>query len=294
MISVAIPTLDRPDDLRRCLESVLGGAEMPAEVLVVDQSSDDSSRAVVESLGSPLVRHIRHSPPSQCGARNRAASEARGEYVAFIDDDVVAPPLWIATMRDELERLDHPDALYGESVNPPDADADGLVREMRFDAPTAWRLPVHPSRIGCGAHMIVRREACDRVGGFDERLGPGSRLFCADELDFNYRLLKQGHRVVSTPALSVVHHRRSWQSADELFRQSYRYSIGNAAFMTKYLRRGDLFAAYMLLRQAASDAKMLVQGLRGRSRLHARVAIHRARGTVAGIVKGWRTFGSGR
>lgn len=290
MISVAIPTLDRPDDVRRCLASILGGTRPPLEVLVVDQSADDATRTVAESFASPLVRHIPHGPPSQSGARNRATREATGEYMAFIDDDAEMPPDWIATIEAELERFDRPDALYGEIVNPPGHDAGGLIAALRFDAPHEWRRPVHPSRLGWGGHMIIRRRTCEQLGGFDERLGPGSALHCADDLDFNYRLLAAGHRAVSTPAFHMVHHHHQWRDPERLPQMWYRYSLGNAAFSAKYLRRGDPFAAYMLLRQAASDVKHLGIAIRRRSRLRARIAVRRAAGTCAGVVAGWREF----
>lgn len=289
-VAVVIPTLDRPDDVRRCLTSLLAGERLPAEILVVDQSLDDGTLRVVEEIGAACVRHVFHQPASQSGGRNRGAEEASSDYAAFIDDDAEMPPGWLSALTSELVRFDGPDALYGEIVNPPGHDAGGLIAALRFDEAVEWRPPVHPGRLGWGGHMVVRRSTCLELGGFDTRLGPGSDLYCADDLDFNYRLLKAGGRAVSTPAFHMVHHHAQWRDPDRLPAMWYRYSLGNAAFMVKYLRRGDPFAAYMLARQAASDLKMLVGAVRSRSRLRARIAIQRVRGTRAGVAAGWKTF----
>ena len=291
MISVAIPTMNRPADLRRCLASILAGSRMPREVIVVDQSADDASLDVVRSLGSDLVRHVAQQPPSQSAARNRAADEARGRYVAYLDDDAEVPPDWLASLESELERLDWPDAIYGEVRNPPGHDAGGLIGELRFAHDRTWVGRAHPGHIGWGCHMIVRREVCAEIGGFDLRLGCGSMFHCADELDFNYRLLAAGRRAASTPAFHMTHHHRQWEDAAALPRMWYRYSYGNAAFSAKHMRRRDPFAAYMLARQVAADVKVLAGGIRRRSALQRRVGMGRLRGTSRGVLAGWREYG---
>ena len=290
-VSVAVPTLDRPDDLRRCLESIVAGGSAPLEVLVIDQSADDASRAVVEAIGDPLLRHVRHAPPSASGARNRAAELARGDYVAVRVDDAEVAPDWLDCVHVALDRFNNPDALFGSVLPPPGDDAPDQVFTLVVDRAREWRHPVHPSRLGWACHMVVRRDAFQATGGFDELLGPGSALYCAEDIDFNYRLLKRGGTAVTSPDVEMVHHYRKWRDRSELPRTWRRYSRGNAAFIVKHLRRGDPFAAYMLVRHVAADVKLLVGAVRLRSRLQARIAFNRFAGTADGLVAGWRAYG---
>src|SRR5262245_56705774 len=89
-LTVAVCTRDRPERLRRCLESVrgaIGGVSPAPDVLVIDNASADARTAdVAAALG---VRCVREPTTGLDVARNRAVAEARGDWLAFIDDDAV-------------------------------------------------------------------------------------------------------------------------------------------------------------------------------------------------------------
>ena len=137
--------------------------------------------------------------------------------------------------------------------------------------------------------MVVRRTSLRDVGGFDERLGPGSAFFGAEDMDLGYRLLKARMRLASTPDLHMVHHQ--WRDPADLPHLFYSYNFGHSAFCAKHLRQGDLLPARFFAGQVVDDARMLASAVRRRSRLVARVAARRSRGTWAGLVAGWREFG---
>ena len=94
-LSVIIATMNRPDDLRAALESIAKQSLMPSEVLVIDQSVDNRTRLLVEGLKArdprltdPLLYYFQEEK-SLVKARNRGISEASGELITFLDDDVV-------------------------------------------------------------------------------------------------------------------------------------------------------------------------------------------------------------
>lgn len=95
-VSVIIPTHNRSHLLELCLRGVLWQRNVDFEVIVVDDGSTDDTPRMLQTLGDPIrvVRHERARGVS--GARNRGIAEARGEWVAFLDDD----DLWAA---DKLE-----------------------------------------------------------------------------------------------------------------------------------------------------------------------------------------------
>src|ERR1043165_6792989 len=101
-VTVAIPTYNRADFLRQTLAGI-AAQQFPRdhfEVLVIDNNSNDHTRAVVAEFagGRPAPRHIHESQQGLDHARNRAIAEARGEILVFGDDDILLQPDWLAQM----------------------------------------------------------------------------------------------------------------------------------------------------------------------------------------------------
>jgi glycosyltransferase involved in cell wall biosynthesis len=291
-VSVVVPTIDRPARAAAVVRAVLAGDEAPLEILVVDQSADDGTARALDELGDERVRRLAHQPPSTSAARNAGAQAARGYYVAFLDDDVEFAPSWLASVRAELRRLGFPDAIFGEVHEPLGFVADRThlpVSIFHIEQARVWEKPVHPNRVGYAANFVCRRAALLEVGGFDPRLGPGSRFCGAEDMDLVYRLLKGGYRVASSPQFEIVH--QQWREPEILPRLFYGYNLGGAAFCAKHLRAGDARAALFLLVQAKDDAKMFASALKRRSPLRARVAAARTVGTWIGLARGLRSLG---
>ncbi|MBE0598711.1 MAG: glycosyltransferase family 2 protein [Desulfuromonadales bacterium] len=86
-ISVIIPLYNKRPYIGRCLESILSQTVPPAEIIVVDDGSNDGSREVVESYTSPLIRLLVKENGGVSSARNHGIEQATGEFVAFLDAD---------------------------------------------------------------------------------------------------------------------------------------------------------------------------------------------------------------
>ncbi|MCS7173069.1 MAG: glycosyltransferase family 2 protein [Armatimonadetes bacterium] len=218
MFSVVIPTYNRANTLRLTLRSVLAQqAEIPYEVIVVDNNSADRTREVVEELerGAPVpVRYVLEPVQGSSAARNAGAAAARGGIVAFLDDDVVAQPDWLM-------------ALAGAYAQVPDAWAVGGRVTLRFSGPLpAWLSPLDglvasylsEQDLGDGllrieyprglisANLSVRREALERVGGFSGRLGRfGNRLLSGEDLELCRRIQRAGGEVYYCGGACVAH-----------------------------------------------------------------------------------------
>jgi GT2 family glycosyltransferase len=289
VITVVVPTMDRPDHVERCLRALLAGGRGPVEIIVVDQSADDGTRRLLETFGDAPVRWVDQPQRGVSLARNRGAELAGTEYVGFIDDDAEVEPGWVEEVERALEALGRPDALYGAILAPQPVDRRDLeVSTHAIAAPTVWPAGTHPAKVGFSGHLVVRRSVFFEEGGFDPRLGPGSRLASAEDVDLNYRLLRSGRRLASTPALRMVHHQ--WRERSAIPRHMYRYNFGQSAFCAKHLRAGDRGVLPVIAGQAVDDLRMLASAVRRRSWLRARVAAYRAVGTVRGLVAGWRSF----
>ncbi|MBR3846966.1 MAG: glycosyltransferase family 2 protein, partial [Alistipes sp.] len=123
--SVIIPLYNKEQEIEATIRSVLAQTYQPLEIVVVNDGSTDRSAEVVRSIDSPLIRLITQPNGGECAARNRAVSEAKGDYVALIDAD----DQWEAGFLEEINALinEYPDCgLYCTSFQV--VSSEGLFR----------------------------------------------------------------------------------------------------------------------------------------------------------------------
>jgi GT2 family glycosyltransferase len=127
--------------------------------------------------------------------------------------------------------------------------------------------------------MALYRAVFGRIGGFDERLGPGKRRFPGggEDNDFCFRLLESGHRVVYEPGAVVYH--RAWRGEGEYVGTRWRYGRGQGGFYGKHLRLRDPYVLRQLVRQVGHLCTQAVRELPTRPRRAAGSAAY-----AAGIV----------
>jgi len=228
-VSVIVPTHNRADYLAVTLRSLARqDLEEPYEVIVVDDGSTDRTREVAEENGA---RYLRHDPPRGANAaRNAGAVSAGADLVALVDDDVDAPPGWLRALVDGARR--HPDAeAFGGPIR---ARFDGPApRSCGRELPPITTLDLGPhdreAALVWSANMLLRREALERVGGFDESLPTGG-----DEEEWVRRLQAEGEHVVYL-ANAWLDHRRSGDDARlrSLMRSAYHRGRNLRAYDTR-------------------------------------------------------------
>jgi glycosyltransferase involved in cell wall biosynthesis len=189
LVSVVIPTWNRAAYLREALESVFKQTFEDYEIIVVDDTSTDSTPEVVRDFGERVhfVRQEHQQGPG--AARNRGVEEAQGRYVAFLDSDDLWLPEKLAAQVAELELRAGAIAV---ACNSEIIGHDGVLR-LRcsaalddrdvFDAETIFRQnPIQTSV------MVVRKESFIKSGGFDEAVA----LVGVEDLDLWLRLAVLG------------------------------------------------------------------------------------------------------
>lgn len=241
-ITVVVPTRDRPGPLASCL-AALARLDYPTdrlEVVVVDDGS-----AVPVTIAGPdgpparVVRH--HVATGPAGARNRGAAEARGDLVAFTDDDCAPRHDWLRRMA-ECHDASAGDAVGGLTINALDANAysEASQRLVSFllghhngaglDGRSA--PPPGTARFLTTSNLCVPAGRLRELGGFDARFP----LAAAEDRDFCDRWRERGWPLTYEPR-AVVFHSHVLDLA-RFWRQHVNYGRGGRLLSARRRARG--------------------------------------------------------
>jgi glycosyltransferase involved in cell wall biosynthesis len=231
-VTVVVPTRGRAAYLEVTLHSLLRQrTRTPHEILVVDDGATDGTRDVAARVGVRCLSHER--PRGLNAARNTGIRESRSPLLAFVDDDVEAPPGWL-------------DALVAGAERHAYAEAFGGPIRARLEGPTPRRCgredpPITTLDLGSadreaemvwGANFAVRRFALERIGPFDERIVRPH----GDEEEWLERLRTAGGRIVYL-AQAGLDHRRAGRDARLGPLARAAYARGRAARASDARRR---------------------------------------------------------
>lgn len=170
VVSVVIPTRNRRQRLCVALRSALAQQAVALEVVVVDDGSQDDTSEMVRGLADARVRLVRNeSPLGESGARNRGIAEARGGWVAFLDDDDLWAPQKLSRQLQALLRSGRDWAYCGDVM------VDSDLRILNGASPPSpgevmQSLERHNSVPAGASNVIVNSKLLSRVGWFDEAL----------------------------------------------------------------------------------------------------------------------------
>lgn len=247
--SVIVSTRDRPKQLQICLRSLLSLHYPKYEIIVVDNAPSSTATAdlIQQTYGNmPQVRYVREDRPGPSWGRNCGMMAAKGEILAFTDDDVVVDPYWLV----ELAR--------GFSVVDDVACTTGLILPLELEAPAQFwyeeyggfskgfnrrifdmkenhpKTPLYPysaGSFGSGASMAFTAAFLRSVGGFDPAFGGNSAVRCGQDIAAFFEVIIKGHKLVYKPAAILYHLNRSDYAA--LRKQIYNYGIALTAFLMK-------------------------------------------------------------
>jgi GT2 family glycosyltransferase len=195
-VSVVIPAYNAADTLRRALTGIARQhPARPAEVIVVDDGSADTTAEVAEVLGAKVIRGDRNRGPA--AARNAAIASSSQPWLAFLDSD----DEWLPHHLELLWKIRDSHVLVATSALRCGPDpADDLLDGPALPEPLLLRDPgrlLAGNMIGPSATM-VRRDVVERVGGFRKPDG-------TEDLDLWLRVLEQGTGIVD-PTVSVLYH----------------------------------------------------------------------------------------
>ena len=236
-VSLVVSTRNRGDRLDDFFASLVC-LEPPAEgweLILVDNGSTDGTAEAIRRFAAAApfaVRCVHAATPGLSHARNAGLRHAAGRIVVFTDDDCYPRPDYLRAIVDVF--ASHQAGVLGGRVVLHDpADARVGVK----DAPAAFEIPPGAFvRAGVihGANMAVRREVLEKIGGFDPRLGAGTRCMAGEDTDFIARAVWAGWTARYDPRPSVAHH-HGRKPGEAATRQRQAYDRGRGAYYGKWL-----------------------------------------------------------
>jgi GT2 family glycosyltransferase len=208
MLSVVIPTRDRPDSLRRAVTSLKSQTYPLMEVIVID----DGSESPLGKLGANIKVLRNDRSRGACESRNSGIRAAQGDIIAFLDDDVELP------QRDTMERA------IAVLENHPECGAVAF-RQVAPGGAAIFEQPANADRACLVAQFfsygaLIRRSVLNQVGCFE----PSFRYYW-EEVEISLRILDAGWSIIYDPEFSVIHHQdfrgRDWRGIRRLILRNF-------------------------------------------------------------------------
>lgn len=231
-ISVIVINFDGRQWLPDCLDALAAQRDAPPfETVVVDNGSTDGSVAFLRTR-YPGVRVIETGSNLGFAAGNNAGVRAaHGEWIAFLNNDTVAEPDWLARLW--CAQAAHPEfalmtsrLVFMHDASIVDSAGDGYLRaggafKHGYGAPAAAFETSREVFGACGGAFMIRRDAFDALGGFDDRF-----FMVYEDVDLSYRARLRGLRV--------------WYAADAIVRHAGSGSLGTVSPAAVYYGQRNL------------------------------------------------------
>jgi GT2 family glycosyltransferase len=233
-VSLIVPTLWRPDFLKRCLCSLAIQTSRPTEVLVGIRADDELSRPIIRMFSDRIeIKEIDAKGVGVVGSMNSCLAEAKGHLIGLVDDDVELPSDWLERMMYHLENhrdvlgaggrdflQDHPAMRRSE---PRTSDVGRLYWFGRITG-NHYRGDGRPRKVDLlrGSNCLYRGGFLRSVG-FDESLrGQGAQVHW--ELALALQVRRRGKRLYYDPEIEVLHHVAPRMDADQIHRGRFSYN----------------------------------------------------------------------
>lgn len=213
-VSVIVCTVNRYNQLKKCLRSLNNQSFGNFEVIVVCKEMVESLKKIQEQCGGKFVKQNR---TGMCNARNFGIRRSNGEIVAFIDDDAVANERWLEKIVKTFEKDPRIAGVGGKVYSPLTEKQhrvslvlpktvfrkiiwDYLRHKLTGDFDEGRKIREVKAFWGC--NMAFRKEILEKVGGFDENF---YGISAAEEYDVCFRVRKLGYKLVCNPQIKVDH-----------------------------------------------------------------------------------------
>ncbi len=229
--SIIIPTYNRPEKLTNCLQSLtkLNYKKDNFEVIIVDDGSTTSYESTVTPFQKQLnIKFIRQDNSGPGNARNRGVTEAKGQYLAFTDDDCQPAPNWLSAFADAFRQYPYC-LLGGHTINQLNDNIYSSASQQLIDyLYSYYNKDPHQATFFTGNNFAISKHLFEKIGGFDITFYLGA----GEDREFCDRTLNQGYQMIYIKQAIIYHAHQLTFS--KYMKQHFNY--GRGAFMFHQIR----------------------------------------------------------
>lgn len=227
-VTVVICTYNRAGLLPRAVESLLTQTYANYEVIIVDDGSADNTQDVIATFTDPRIRSFRHeSNKGLSTGRNTALTVARGEYIAFLDDDDEYLPNNLETRVHAMDSAPREVGLvYGWRDDVDDSTGEAIDHPRETLEGDLFEYLLKLGYVGGSLDIMVRKSVALEVGGFDETLRTG------EDLVFMVQAARRNHIAVVPQVLAMRYQRHGHAQITELTPEG---NLRRVQFLRRYL-----------------------------------------------------------
>lgn len=237
--SLIVGTLNRADYLSYCLESLKKQTYKDFEVIIIDQSTENDTQNMIESLNWSQVIYKRVTFKGLSKARNEAIKVSSGDTFCLIDDDAYYESDYLANVAKHIKKDKNQiisGVLFNTKTNCDFVDYSKLKDEKAL---SYWKV----TRYCPSPAISFPKELVEEIGMFDEEFGVGAKYGAAEETDLLLRGMKKGFQVIHYKDVRArhPHDKVAGNGIEEDKSKSYSYSYGIGA-MYKKNTGGNIFS----------------------------------------------------
>jgi len=227
LISIIVPVFNSSEYIEKCLQGLFASSYENFEVIAVDGGSTDDTREIAEKMKA-MVFQI-DPTKGVAAARNLGAQKSHGEFLLFVDSDVVVRKDTLSLVFENFKNHPEIDAVFGSYDDSP-TDENFLSQyknllhhfhhqHAKTEASTFWT--------GCGA---IRKNVFEDIGGFDDE---SFSLPSIEDVELGYRLKSRGHKILLDKRIQVKHLKR-WELFTMLKTDIFQRAIPWSCLILQY------------------------------------------------------------
>ncbi len=256
LLSIIIPTFNRPERLRQCLQSILDldNGNHQIQTIVVNDGSTQSYESVVNLFHDKLTLiYLDQENQGPASARNHGANHATGDFLVFLDDDCALTPDWFKKVQ---ENIDSNFVTGGHTINCLTKNLFSQASQVLIDYLYQYynNDPDNGTFITSN-NLIIPKHLYDKLGGFDLDFSDAA----AEDRDFCDRLVHSKYPIKYRPDITIHHYHH--MSLSSYLRQHYRY--GYSAYLY-HKKRAARYSATLRMEPPAFYSRLLLFPFRHR------------------------------
>jgi len=248
--TVIVAVRNEHQHIKQCVESIFNQDYKGSyELIVVDGMSDDGTAEELKKLQKKYDFAVFQNPVLNAAAgRNTGIKNAKGKFTAFLDADAIAYPDWLSQIYKTFEKHDVA-GVGGPDLLPKDTTYRSKMIGQVMSSPVARGGKLNPSTQHSlmeeekfvdhipTCNLCLKKEVFEKAGLFDEKFVKGQ------DLELNYRIRKKGFKLLYSPNIKVIHHRKHHMK--DFTRQIYKWAKAKVAIIKKHGMNGLVSHIYL-------------------------------------------------